>query len=105
VAAHAASTTLAARRAGAPAGGAASPSGSSPRSSGRRRNSVTSGPSASSVNSPSARHAERQPCPSISHCISGSSTIEPMPTPENATLIASPRRRTNHDGRNSACPE
>jgi hypothetical protein len=49
-------------------------------------------------------HAARQPDPAISHCSHGRMTIAPTPTPENATPIASPRRRTNQFGRKSACP-
>jgi MFS family permease len=38
-------------------------------------------------------------------CTQGSKVIEPMPTPANATPIASPRRRMNQLGRNSDWPE
>jgi hypothetical protein len=74
-------------------------------SSGRRRSSSTSGVSSPSVSRPKAMQAVRQPDCSITRCISGSSTIEPAPTPENAMLSASPRRRTNHAGMNIAWHE
>ena len=52
-----------------------------------------------------AEQAVRQPARSISSSTPGSRMIEPTPTPENARLIASPRRRTNQFGRNSDWPE
>ena len=64
--------------------GAASPSGARPSSSGRRRTSRLSGASSSRTSSPRAQHAVRQPYRSMPSCISGSSSTEPTPTPENA---------------------
>ena len=48
--------------------------------------------------------AERQPECTMSVCSQGKSTMEPMPTPEKAMLIARPLRRTNQFGRCSAWP-
>ena len=50
---------------------------------------------------PIAVQAVRQPVCSIMCCTHGSSVIEPMPTPANASPIARPRRRLNQFGRNS----
>ena len=51
-----------------------------------------------------AKQAVRQPAPSIRLCSHGNSRIEPMPTPENAIPVASPRRRTNQCGRKTEWP-
>ena len=99
--AHARSTTLSTGIAPAvPAAG--SPSAASPTSSGRPRGSVTfSGSSTTVSRTTSAQHAARQPEAAMSRPSQGNSSIEPMPTPENAIPIARPRRRTNQCGRNS----
>jgi hypothetical protein len=68
-------------------------------SSGRRRSSKANGDSSTSRSRPSATQPLRQPKRSITDCNSGSSTIDPMPTPAKAMLIARPRRRTNQAGR------
>jgi hypothetical protein len=57
-----------------------------------------------STSNASAQQAARHPVCAMSDCSHGSSTIEPRPTPENARLNASPRRRTNQFGRNSDWP-
>ena len=54
---------------------------------------------------PIAVQAVRHPVCSIMCCTQGSSVTEPMPTPANASPIASPRRRMNQFGRNSDWPE
>ena len=99
IAAQAGSTTLAARRAAAASRDDRSPSGSSPRSSGRRASRRLSGTSSTSTSTAMAQQALRQPARPMSVCSHGSRRIEPTPTPEKATLIASPRRRTNQFGR------
>ena len=104
MATQAGSTTLAALRAAAATMVWLSPSGCRPMSSGRRRNSSVSGASTTSRNRPSVQQAVRQSVRSMKNCIHGSITIEPMPTPAKARLMASPRRRTNQLGRNSDCP-
>ena len=48
--------------------------------------------------------AIRQPLASMTACSSGNITMEPMPTPEKAIPMASPRRRTNQFGRNMEWP-
>ena len=77
----------------------APPSGSRPISSGRCFSSRFSGPSSASTRMPSIQHPLRQPPLAIRDCSQGRMVIEPIPTPENAMLIASPRRRTNQCGR------
>ena len=101
---HARSTTLSAATRPVPPG-TASPSAARPMSSGRRRGSVTlSGNSTTSSRTTSAQHAARQPEAAMSRPSHGNSTMEPMPTPENAMPMASPRRRTNQCGRKSEWP-
>jgi hypothetical protein len=73
-------------------------------SSGRRRRRRLSGTSRRRTTRPSAQHAVRHPKRPIRVCIQGSRMTEPTPTPENARLIASPRRRTNQFGRKSDWP-
>ncbi len=51
-----------------------------------------------------AQQAVRHPERPMSVCIHGSRMTEPTPTPENARLIARPRRRTNQLGRNPDGP-
>ena len=51
-----------------------------------------------------AQQAARQPEAPMSVWSQGSRTMEPTPTPEKATLMARPRRRTNQLWRKSACP-
>src|SRR5262249_44749067 len=49
-----------------------------------------------SVPTPSAAYAARQPCAPMSHCASGPITRMPAPIPENARPIMLPRRWANH---------
>jgi len=95
---HAASTTFD-RRVTPPAEAARSPSGSRPRSAGRPRTSRLSGASRTNVTTPSVKQAVRQPPRSMRTWSHGNRMIEPTPTPENAMLMARPRRRTNQFGR------
>ena len=69
--------------------------GSRPRSAGLRLSSRLSGASAMSTRRPSDQQAVRQPLSAIKLCSQGRIVTEPTPTPENAMLSASPRRRTN----------
>jgi len=52
-----------------------------------------------STTMPIHQQAIRHPTPSMRLWTHGRKTMEPTPTPEKATLIASPRRRSNQFGR------
>ena len=45
-----------------------------------------------------AMQASRQPSSRMMSCNQGNIKIEPTPAPENASPVASPRRRTNQKG-------
>ena len=55
--------------------------------------------------SPRAQQALRQPSFRMIVCSHGRIRIAPTPTPENASPIASARRRTNQFGRYCDCTE
>lgn len=79
----------------------ASPSGLTPTSSGRRCSSRCIGASSAINTTPRTAHPAHQPADGMKACSHGRMTIEPTPTPENASPIARPRRRTTQLGRNN----
>src|SRR6476620_10775277 len=103
VAAHAGSTIAAAFLLEVVDGAGRSPSGFWPTSAGLFLTSNAGGAIPTRTIRPIATQEARQPCVRMMLCSQGSRTIAPTPAPENAMLIARPRRRTNQFGRNWEC--